>query len=145
MMKLASALLKRGNVYIQSYSETMMGLWIGDGPVYVAGANEPTQIARHLRDALTYSRRGIPHPAQTQWKAVQAPMLKATGARSWGAMAKGSKGVGLECDDDMIVTMTPSANYENYGGTVLYEGVIKTELSADDIGEKLIAAFNASS
>jgi hypothetical protein len=72
-------------------------------------------------------------------------MLKATGARSWGAMAKGSKGVGLECDDDMIVTMTPAANYENYGGTALEEGIIKTDLSDDHIGEKLLAALDAAS
>jgi len=72
-------------------------------------------------------------------------MLKATGARSWGAMAKGSKAVGLECDDDSIVTITPSANYENEGGSDLYERALKSELWADDIGDKLAAAFNASS
>jgi hypothetical protein len=144
-LKRASALVKRGSVYIPSYSETTVGVWIGDGPVFVAGAEEPAQVGRYVRDALTYSRRGIRHRAQTEWKAVQAPMLRATGARSRGAMAKGSKAVALECDPDMIVTMIPSANYENPGGTALYDGAIKAELSADDIGEKLIAAFDASS
>jgi len=142
-MKRATALLKNGNVYIQSYSETT-GLWIADGPVYVAAIGAPAQIGRYVRDALAHSRRGVPRPAQSEWKALQAPMLKATGARSWGAMAKGSKAVGLECDDDSIVTITPSANYEK-GGSSLYERVLKSELRADDLGEKLIAAFNASS
>jgi hypothetical protein len=72
-------------------------------------------------------------------------MLKATDARSWGAMAKGSKAVGLVCDDDSIVTIPPSTNYENEGGCDLNERALKSELWANDIGEKLIAAFNASS
>lgn len=145
-MKRATALLKSGNVYIQSYSETTTtGLWIADGPVYVAAIDAPAQIARYVRDALAHSRRGIPRPAQTEWKAIQAPMLKATGTRTWAAMARGSRGVGVKCDDDSIVTITPSANYENKGGTDLDERALKSELWADDIGEKLIAAFNASS
>ena len=70
--------------YIQSYSETTPGLWIAHGPVYVAAIGAQAQIGRYLRDALAHLRRGIPRPAQSEWRAVQAPMLKATGARSWG-------------------------------------------------------------
>jgi hypothetical protein len=144
-MKLASALLKGGNVYIQSYSETTAGVWVGDGPVYVAGVDAPAQIGKYVRDALTHSRRGIRHPAQAEWKAIQAPMLKATGAKTWSALAKGASAVRLECDDNMIVTIIPSANYENKEGAELREQAIKSELWADDIGEKLVAAFNVSS
>jgi hypothetical protein len=135
MMRQATALLKKGKVYIQSYSKTTGGAWIAQAPVHVASVDEVVQIGQYVREALMHSRQGIPHPKQSEeWKAIQAPMLEATGARSWGAMVKGSKVVGLECDNGTRVTMTPAENYE-----------IHTELSADDIGEKLIAAFNAAS
>jgi hypothetical protein len=72
-------------------------------------------------------------------------MLKATGARTWARHAKGAKAVGLECDSDMVVTITPSANYADKGGSDLTELALKTRLWGDDLGEKLLAAFDVSS
>ena len=145
-MRRATALLKKGKVYIQSYSKTTGGVWIAQAPVHVAGVDEVVQIEQYVREALMHSRQGIRHPEQSQeWKAIQAPMLEATGARSWGAMAKGTKVVSLACDNETRVTMTPAQNYGSEGGADCSEGRIHTELSADDIGEKLIAAFNVAS
>jgi hypothetical protein len=143
-MKRASALLKSGNVYIQSYSETTSGIWVADGPVYVSSVGAPAQIGQHTRDALSHSMRGIRRSVQAEWKAIQAPMLKALGAKTWAALAKGAKAVGLESTDDMV-TIIPSANYEINGGTELSEQTVRSELWADDIGEKILAAFDVSS
>jgi hypothetical protein len=53
---------------------------------------------------------------QAAWKAIQAPMLKAVGAKTWAALADGATAVGLECIND-ITAIIPSANYAANGGT----------------------------
>jgi hypothetical protein len=144
-MKRASALLKNCNVYIQSYSETTSGVWIADGPVHIAGVDAPAQIGKHIRDALSNSTRGIRRSSvQAEWKAIQAPMLKAIGATTWIALAKGARAVALQCINDMV-TIIPSANYEINGGTELRGQAVTSELQADDIGDKILGAFSASS
>jgi hypothetical protein len=87
MMGHAMALLRKSKVYIQSYSKPTGGVWIAQGL---------SMLPVSTRSYESHSRQGIPHPKQSEeWKAIQARMLEATGARSWGAMAKGSKAVGL--------------------------------------------------
>ena len=142
-MQSASALLKDGTVYLQSYSETMSGVWIAEGPVYTASVNEPELLARSVRDALGGSRRGVPHPGSADWRAIQAPMLRAVGAQTWRALAKGSKAVGLECERG-VVTFTPAKNYELEGGSKLTEQALKIDISAEDIGMTLLTAFKHS-
>jgi hypothetical protein len=141
-MKRASALLKNGKILLQGYSETTSGVWIANGPVYVADVDQSDEIRRNILDALRQSIRGVPHPGPSEWKAIQAPMLEAAGTRTWAALAKGSKAIGLECDGD-IVTMVPSSNYENDGGSEISDRALKSELSAGNIGDQLVEAFNA--
>ena len=85
-MKRASALLKNGKVLLQGYSQTTSGVWIARGPVYVANVVQTSEIGRNILHALNESTRGVPHPKQTEWKAVQAPMLQAAGAKPWAAL-----------------------------------------------------------
>jgi len=141
-MKRASALLKSGKVFLQGYSETTAGVWIAAGPVFVASANELRQLRNNIIEAMQQSTRGIPHPSQAEWKEIQGAMLRAVGAKTWSALAKGSKVVGLECSGN-DVTMIPSISYENHGGTAVPELSFTSHLSADDIGSKLRDAFAA--
>jgi hypothetical protein len=69
-------------------------------------------------------------------------MLKAVGAKTWAGLAKGSKAVGLTCEGE-LVTMMPSSGYENKGGVELSERALKSEISAEDIGVRLVEAFDA--
>lgn len=140
----ASALLKEGRVFVQAYSETTAGVWIADGPVYTADVTSFEQIGQYVRDALRNSNRGIRHPTQAEWRRVQAPMLRAVGAKTWKALAKGARSVGLECEGGTI-TMTPSADYENDGGSELRERALTCQLSDDNIGELLLSALGESS
>jgi hypothetical protein len=117
-------------------------VWIAHGPVFVADVVQTTEIARNILHALNQSTRGVPHPSPTEWKSVQAPMLEAAGAKTWAVLAKGSKVVGLECEGE-LVTMVPSSGYENEGGVGLSDEALKAELSAEDIGERLVEAFDA--
>ena len=141
-MKRASALLKNGKVLLQGYSQTTSGVSIAHGPVYVAGIGQTSEIGRNIFQALNQSTHGLPHPGQTEWKAVQAPMLKAAGAKTWAGLAKGSKAVGLTCEGEPVIMM-PSSGYENKGGAILSERTLKSEISAENIGERLVEAFDA--
>jgi hypothetical protein len=69
-------------------------------------------------------------------------MLKAGGAKTWVGLAKGSKAVGLTCEGELVIMM-PSSGYEEGGGTTLSERALKSEISAENIGERLVEAFDA--
>lgn len=143
-MRVASAILKSGRVYVQGYAQTTSGVWIGRGPVYVGSISSPTDMGANVRASLAHSIQGVPHPDKAGWRDVQQPMLEAVGARSWGALAKGARSVGIECHDS-VVTLTPSCNYEKDGGLDLPEQAISVPITADELGTKLAEAFDLSS
>ncbi|WP_155626923.1 hypothetical protein [Burkholderia diffusa] len=141
-MKRAYSILRKDKIYIQSYSQTTTGLWIATGPVYIADAAHPDELGEHIRDVLNGSMVGVPHPAQDEWRAVQAPMLNAAGVKSWKTLAKGAKSIGIEYDGALVL-MEPSANYENQGGTSLPEKAIECEFDSPELGHALLRAFAA--
>jgi hypothetical protein len=141
-MKRAVALLRKGQVLVQGYSKTTAGMWVGMGPVYVVQEDRAAELGASVRDALSGSTEGVPHPSPAEWKKIQAPMLGAAGVKSWTTLAKGAKSVGLECDG-VTVKMVPSSNYENKGGTSLPEKTIGCELASSELGGALVMAFNA--
>ncbi len=69
-------------------------------------------------------------------------MLDAVGARNWNELAKGAKAVGLELEGD-VVTLSPSMDYEKKGGTDLPDQEIEVAFGSDDLGRRLIDAFEA--
>lgn len=143
-MKTAYALLRKGRIFIQSYSKATTGLWIASGAVYVADQERLDDLDVKIRSALNGSTEGVPHPSSAEWKGTQAPMLEAAGVKSWTTLAKGAKSVGLECDGG-IVRMVPSFNYEDKGGTSLPEKNIECELTSPELGRALVMAFDACS
>lgn len=143
-MKIASALLKGGKVYTQGYAKTTSGVWIATGPVYVSSPSSEDRIAFDIRASLEHSVQDVPHPSREEWKDVQRPMLEAVGAKSWAALAKGAKAVGIECEDG-IVKLSPSSDYGNEGGEDLPDQAITVPLDSDELGAKLVEAFDLSS
>lgn len=144
-MKLATALLRKGVIHIQGYSQTHSGVWIASGRVRsLDQAADSKQIAIAIREAFAASTRGVPHPRQDEWPSVQAPMLEAAGVKNWATLARGAKAVGLELDGS-VVTMTPSANYARQGGEELPDQTIRSELESDALGSDLVQAFKTCS
>lgn len=144
-MKLATTLLRKGTIHIQGYSQTTAGVWIGSGRVRSLDRTvEPQLLANAIRESFAESARGVPHPSQDEWRSVQAPMLEATGVKSWAALARGAKAVGLELVG-AEVTMTPSANYARQGGDSLPDQLIRSELESNALGSDLLEAFKACS
>ncbi|SRR6266705_305001 len=140
-MKLsASAFLRDGKIYIQAFSKTKNGVWIASGPVYVVEEKNSDQLGQKALDALGRSRQGVPHPTQAEWKAIQEPMLQAAGVKSWTTFAKGAKAVGLNLENDTI-TMEPSSDYANEGGTSLPEKKRYSKPVAQELGQALLEAF----
>lgn len=143
-MKIASALLKGDIIYIQGYAQTTSGVWIATGPVYLNQLSRIEETTNHIRSSLKHSTQGVPHPSREEWKEIQRPMLEAVGAKSWAALAKGAKAVGIECEND-IVKLTPSSDYGEGDGDDLPDQAISVPLESDDLGAKLVVAFDLSS
>lgn len=141
-MKRASALLRKGKILIQGYSQTTAGIWVGMGPVYIIDETQADELGVKVLEALNQSTEGVRHPVQTEWKAIQAPMLEAAGVKTWATLAKGAKAVGLEYEEGQV-TMVPSTNYESNGGEPLSERAIKCGFVAEELGYSLLKAFRS--
>ena len=140
-MKSASALLKNGIIYVQAYSATDAGLSVADGPIFKATMDNVHELAECVRSALEHSCQSVvPHPTHQSWNEIQAPMLKATRSKNWCDLAKGAKAIGIELREN-FVTLTPSAGYENEGGTDLVDQAIVINIESSELGEMVISAF----
>ena len=71
-------------------------------------------------------------------------MLEAVGAKSWAAMARGATAVGFILRGD-ILTMYPSYNYWDRGGTDLEGKDITISIHSPELGKHIIKAFEISS
>lgn len=140
--KSAVAILRRGRVYVQRYMKTTAGLSIAHGPVRASASSDPFAVGDDLRAVLMPPDFTLPHPAQHEWRNVQQPMLDAAGVRSWKALAQGSLALGIECTGD-VVSLIPSAHYENEGGRSQPNRTVQVEIASSDLGEKMLAAFAA--
>lgn len=139
-IKSAYAILKNRKIFIQSYSKATTGLWIATGDVYVIEDGCQDELAERIRDALHGSIEGVRHPIQNEWKAVQAPMLEATGVKTWSTLAKNAKSVGLELDGG-VVRMVPSIGYDKNGGKSLPDRAVECEIDNAELGFGLVKAF----
>lgn len=142
MKKSAYAILKKGRVHIQAYARAVTGLAVAYGPVFTCPLTVEEQIVQNLKKAFEYSILGIPHPDREGWKEVQRPMLDATGAKTWSAMARGAKALGFELKDG-ILTIDPSSDDQNQGGVDVPE--ITVPFDAPNLSKVILRAFEISS
>jgi hypothetical protein len=143
-MKSLYAIQKNSKVHIQAYADTTTGMGIAYGPVFTCEQHDVGVATSNIRLAFQHSISGVAHPNQDAWKEVQRPMLEAVGAKSWKALAKGAKAIGIQLENGMV-NISPSANYENQGGKDLPGEVISLPYDSNELGAKLIEAFSLSS
>lgn len=112
--KYATAYQTKGKILITGYATTTDGLSVSDGPVFTADVGEFLQLGNHIIDVLKIAGKIIPHPKQEQWKEREksSPLLREAGVKTWNALMKVSKNVGIELLHDKII-LTPS----RFGGT----------------------------
>jgi hypothetical protein len=138
--KNAAAFLRRGKVFVQAYLPTTSGVLIGSGLVYIALTAEEDAAHEALRAALSLPYQILRHPQQNEWKSLQQPMLQAVGAKSWKLLAKGALFVDVSLSED-TVKFTPTAHYEQDGGSALNDMVIEINRESPKLGRALLDAF----
>ena len=140
MMQNLVAHWRRRKIYIQAYAQTAGAGSIANGPVFIADEGDAAKVTEDIRAALNYAIRGIPAPGRNDWAAIQAPMLEATGTKTWSQMARGAKAVGIEIEGG-VATFTPGSNYERQGGVGHHDRALKCPIADDRLGAVLQAAF----
>jgi hypothetical protein len=130
---------------IQPQSRTTAGLWIASEPVKVlASETDIATVAQSVRIALAASRDGVAHP--TDWKAVLQPLLNGAKIKSWNAMQKSAKMVGIEMSDDEL-RVVPSRNGGTSGNDKGYHSLTETAIvlppgcSDEELGSALSQAL----
>jgi len=144
-LRLAAIYARQNDFVIQPESRTTFGVWIGWEPVQVLGREtEMTTVGQAIRDALVASRDGVVHP--TDWKAVLQPLFKGAKIKSWNAMQKSAKMVGIEMSDAEL-RIVPSRNGGTAGDDKGYHSlsekaiVLAGDCSAEQLGSALSQAL----
>jgi len=142
-MKNGSAYLRKGKIFIQAFSLSSVGVWIAHGIVFTnESCDNPANIGANVLAALEGSVENIPHPLQSEWKSVQAPLLDAAGVKSWATFAKSSDAVGFELLDGKI-NFKPVEDYEDEGGVATGKDLTCSMEDLAVVGGTLLEAFSA--
>jgi hypothetical protein len=137
----ATAFLRAGIVLIQAYLPTTAGVLIASGPVHSVRQGEIELQGDAVRKAISLPYAVLPHPAQRDWKAVSLPMLEAAGVKTWKALAKGSRVVGISVEET-IIRLEPMAQYDRDGGRASPGLIAGLGLSNLALGTALAEAFD---
>ncbi|QAY78981.1 hypothetical protein [Sphingosinicella sp. BN140058] len=107
----AVAYLANGKLIIAPVVRTTDGLGLEVEPSTLGGSPDEDSIAEALSGALTRSGRVVPHPAQSEWKGVFQPFLKAASVRSYKAFMKDARTISIRATENAL-ELTP---YRNLG------------------------------
>lgn len=143
-MKKSAAYMINDTILLQAMSLTETGLWIAYGEVFSIRADDQEKLTAEILKSLTNSIEDVAHPSQSQWKDVQRPILEAAGVKTWAALGKKAKSVGIESEANKV-SMVPTANFRNYGGESLEQSAVHCSLNDADLGSKLLEAFQHAS
>lgn len=70
---------------------------------------QPTQLGATIREVLSYSRSGLPHPNPSDSGSRLKPLLRAAKAKSWAEVIRGAKSIEIAADEAMLF-FTPTEN-----------------------------------
>ncbi len=139
-MKTATAYLVGEHILLQAMSLTESGVWIADGHVLTIPADDRSGLAEGIKTSLDASRAGVAHPSQSEWKSIQQPMLQAAGVRTWAALGKKAKAVGMTSAGE-DVAFIPTVHFRAHGGHASDEHTIHRRMDDPDLGSGLLDAF----
>ncbi len=139
-MKTATAYLVGEHILLQAMSLTESGVWIADGRVLTIPADDRSGLAEGIKTSLDASRAGVAHPSQSEWKSIQQPMLQAAGVRTWAALGKKAKAVGMTFAGE-DVAFIPTVHFRAHGGHASDEHTIHRSMDDPDLGSGLLDAF----
>jgi hypothetical protein len=113
-VKVASAYLRTGKIYLFTYSRTTEGFWIACEPILVTSESDKS-LGEQVLQTLAKSTENIPHPGSLamsdSWNSTKA-LVRAAGVRSYEAFADSAQCVGIRLDgSDVVFTPTLNGGY----------------------------------
>jgi hypothetical protein len=144
-VKLATAYLRIGKIYLHPDSRTIKGFWITCEPILVTNENDKS-LGEKVLHILAQSTENVPDPevrgtASKSWNGAKA-LIKAAGVRSYEAFADSAKCVGIMLDDKDVV-FTPTMNGGPRRRFLNLKNKIRCQPVEAEVAAALIAAFEA--
>ncbi|RDC58438.1 hypothetical protein DU508_00065 [Pedobacter chinensis] len=136
----STAYLFKEYVYIHSSNETTAGVWLMSEPVYKVEKNDIELIGVKIKEALSSSKTGIPHP--TNFKGLTDPLLNQANVKSYNTFAKNALCISINSDGQFI-RLIPRVNNGPKGGyTAIEEQAEKLENpDPKELGEMILKVF----
>ena len=134
----AGAYKTDSRIVFYASSKAVTGVWVMTSPVFATETLDPEKIGKQILDVLQGSKHDIPHPD------ARGPLpvaLKALGVKSWKALAKGARSVGI-VEENGLIKLTPRRNRGPKDGfESIEEKGRSSSLDATDLGAAMLAAF----
>ena len=138
--KMASVYLRRNNFYISTKSLTTLNLWVGAGPHFKVGINDPNDvIGAKVFEALAASKWKIEVDTfGTDWT---AGLLELAGIKSWSTFLRGMRLSSVEDKDSIIkikLQKRDGAGHSPAGKEI----ELSSDCSPAELGMAINAIFN---
>jgi hypothetical protein len=143
-VKVATAFLRAGKIYLCPYSRTIKGFWIGCEPILVTSESDG-RLGEQILQTLAESRENIPDPESLaksdSWNSTKA-LVRAAGVRSYEAFADSARCVEILLDDKEV-EFTPTLNGGPRNRFLNLEEKLRCQPTEAEVAATLIAAFDA--
>lgn len=91
----------QGKAYLPIQGRFESGIWVDLEPVYVVGLSTEELVAA-LEKVLAAGHPRLPDPTKEEWQKRKDPVLAATKARSWTALARNGTSYSIGWTDNQI-------------------------------------------
>jgi len=91
----------RGKAYLPVQGRFESGIWVGLEPVQVADLSEDGLVTA-IQRVQAAGHPQLPNPTREEWQKRKDPVLAATKARSWKALARAGASYSVDWTDDKI-------------------------------------------
>lgn len=102
MIKVASVIIYRGKAYVPTTAQMEADPYLDIEPVYLADLTVD-ELTQALERAIAAGNPKIPTPSLEEFQHRKDPILAATGARSWRALARQGRAYTIEWRGDKIL------------------------------------------
>jgi hypothetical protein len=90
-----------GKAYLPLQGQFESGIWVGLEPVQVAELSKD-ELVTAIQRVLTAGHPRLPNPTREEWQRRKDPVLAATKARSWKALARNGASYSIDWTGDKI-------------------------------------------
>ncbi|GIK59109.1 MAG: hypothetical protein BroJett015_47720 [Chloroflexota bacterium] len=90
-----------GKAYLPAQAKFESGIWTDIDPVFTASLNLDELVAA-IQNVIAAGHPILPEPTREEWQRRKDPVLTATKARSWKALAKNGASYSIYQKDDEI-------------------------------------------